>query len=91
MMRYKVPGKHSVFWKLACLLVAFCLLMIWLSWSWGRYMDKRTGFLSQEARSTLLPGSGASASLPVDFTEFMVQPHALPIHWKALYREHRCY
>lgn len=44
-----------------------------------------------EARSTLLPGSGASASLPVDFTEFMVQPHALPIHWKALYREHRCY
>ena len=54
MMRYKVPGKHSVFWKLACLLVAFCLLMIWLSWSWGRYMDKRTGFLSQEARSTLL-------------------------------------
>lgn len=54
MMRYKVPGKHSVFWKQACLLVAFCLLMIWLSWSWGRYMDKRTGFLSQEARSTLL-------------------------------------
>ena len=52
-MRCRVPGKHSVFWKLACLLVAFCLLMIWLSWSWGRYMDKRTGFLSEQARSTL--------------------------------------
>ena len=52
-MRCRVPGKHSVFWKLACLLVAFCLLMIWLSWFWGRYMDKRTGFLSEQARSTL--------------------------------------
>ena len=57
-MPYKVPGKHSVFWKLACLLVAFCLLMIWLSWSWGRYMDKRTGFLSHEARSTLMRYAG---------------------------------
>ncbi|WP_300730156.1 sensor histidine kinase [Pseudomonas sp.] len=52
-MRPKLPGKHSVFWKLACLLVAFCLLMIWLSWSWGRYMDKRTGYLSEQARITL--------------------------------------
>ena len=53
-MRYKLPGKSSVFWKLAWLLVAFCLLMIWLSWSWGRYMDKRTAYLSEQARSTLL-------------------------------------
>ena len=53
-MRYKLPGKSSVFWKLACLLVAFCLLMIWLSWSWGRYMDKRTAYLSEQARSALL-------------------------------------
>lgn len=37
-----LPGKHSLFWKLACLLVAFCLLMIWLSWSWGRYMEEKT-------------------------------------------------
>ena len=57
-MRCKVPGKQSVFWKLACLLVAFCLLMIWLSWSWGRYMDKRTGFLSEDARSTLVRYAG---------------------------------
>lgn len=48
-----VPGRHSLFWKLACLLVAFCLLMIWLSWSWGRYMEERNQFLSDEARGTL--------------------------------------
>jgi two-component system sensor histidine kinase PfeS len=48
-----VPGRHSLFWKLACLLVAFCLLMIWLSWSWGRYMEERNQFLSDEARATL--------------------------------------
>ena len=57
-MRSRVPGKQSVFWKLACLLVAFCLLMIWLSWSWGRYMDKRTGFLTEEAKSTLIRYAG---------------------------------
>ena len=48
-----LPGRHSLFWKLACLLVAFCLLMIWLSWSWGRYMEERNQFLSDDARSTL--------------------------------------
>ncbi|MCJ8205678.1 sensor histidine kinase [Pseudomonas sp. RGM2987] len=48
-----MPGRHSLFWKLACLLVAFCLLMIWLSWSWGRYMEVRNQFLSDEARRTL--------------------------------------
>jgi two-component system sensor histidine kinase PfeS len=48
-----LPGRHSLFWKLACLLVAFCLLMIWLSWSWGRYMEEQNLFLSDEARGTL--------------------------------------
>ncbi|MGW8465319.1 histidine kinase sensor domain-containing protein [Pseudomonas sp. CLCA07] len=48
-----LPGRHSLFWKLACLLVAFCLLMIWLSWSWGRYMEQKNLFLSEEARITL--------------------------------------
>ncbi|MFU2329642.1 histidine kinase sensor domain-containing protein [Pseudomonas sp. NFX98] len=52
-MRCNVPGRHSLFWKLAFLLVAFCLLMIWLSWSWGRYMEQRNQFLSDEARRTL--------------------------------------
>jgi two-component system sensor histidine kinase PfeS len=49
-----LPGRHSLFWKLACLLVAFCLLMIWLSWSWGRYMEQKNLFLSNEARGTLM-------------------------------------
>ncbi|WP_367085402.1 sensor histidine kinase [Pseudomonas sp. HOU2] len=48
-----LPGRYSLFWKLAFLLVAFCLLMIWLSWSWGRYMEERNQFLSDEARGTL--------------------------------------
>ena len=52
-MKCNLPGRHSLFWKLACLLVAFCLLMIWLSWSWGRYMEQRNQFLSDEARGTL--------------------------------------
>jgi two-component system sensor histidine kinase PfeS len=53
MKRSDLPGRHSLFWKLACLLVAFCLLMIWLSWSWGRYMEQKNLFLSDEARGTL--------------------------------------
>lgn len=52
-MKCNLPGRHSLFWKLACLLVAFCLLMIWLSWSWGRYMEERNQFLSDIARGTL--------------------------------------
>ncbi|MGC5704228.1 sensor histidine kinase [Pseudomonas sp. NFXW11] len=49
----ELPGRHSLFWKLACLLVAFCLLMIWLSWSWGRYVEQKNLYLSDEARATL--------------------------------------
>ncbi len=49
----QLPGKHSLFWKLACLLIAFCLLMIWLSWSWGRYMEEQNAYLNDEARTTL--------------------------------------
>ncbi|MDB5993631.1 MAG: two-component sensor histidine kinase [Pseudomonas sp.] len=56
----ELPGRHSLFWKLACLLVAFCLLMIWLSWSWGRYMEQRNQFLSDEARGTLTNYAGAA-------------------------------
>ncbi len=48
-----MPGRHSLFWKLVVLLVGFCLLMIWLSWSWGRYMETQNAFLSHEARQQL--------------------------------------
>jgi two-component system sensor histidine kinase PfeS len=49
----RLPGRHSLFWKLAVLLVGFCLLMIWLSWSWGRYAEDQNAYLSNKAHSTL--------------------------------------
>ncbi|AZF53755.1 Signal transduction histidine kinase [Pseudomonas sp. R4-34-07] len=58
----RLPGRHSLFWKLACLLIAFCLLMIWLSWSWGRYMEQQSAYLTDEARDTLR-GYAAGAEL----------------------------
>ena len=58
--RFRLPGKHSLFWKLAFLLVGFCLLMIWLSWYWGRYVETQNAFLSAEAR-TVLNGYAAEA------------------------------
>ncbi|WP_263263935.1 sensor histidine kinase [Pseudomonas sp. RIT-PI-S] len=48
-----MPGRHSLFWKLAALLIGFCLLMIWLSWAWGRYLEAQTASLSAQARATL--------------------------------------
>lgn len=57
-----LPGKHSLFWKLACLLIAFCLLMIWLSWSWGRYMEERNAYVAEESRE-ILRGYAAGAEL----------------------------
>jgi two-component system sensor histidine kinase PfeS len=58
----QLPGKHSLFWKLACLLIAFCLLMIWLSWSWGRYMEQQNAYLSETSRE-ILSGYAAGAEL----------------------------
>lgn len=58
----RLPGKHSLFWKLACLLIAFCLLMIWLSWSWGRYMERQSAYLSDKSRE-ILSGYAAGAEL----------------------------
>ncbi|MDD2051355.1 sensor histidine kinase [Pseudomonas putida] len=52
-MSARLPGRHSLFWKLACLLVAFCVLMVWLSWYWGRYLEQQDAYLSDHARQTL--------------------------------------
>ncbi|WP_338001235.1 histidine kinase sensor domain-containing protein [Pseudomonas brassicae] len=46
-------SRHSLFWKLAILLVVFCLLMIGLSWQWGRHMELRNAYLSPAARALL--------------------------------------
>ncbi|WP_233281658.1 sensor histidine kinase [Pseudomonas tructae] len=53
-----MPNRHSLFWKLAILLVGFCLLMIGLSWTWGRHMDTQNAFLSEQAKSTLQAYAG---------------------------------
>lgn len=45
--------RHSLFWRLAILLVGFCLLMIGLSYSWGRHMETRNAFLDEPARQVL--------------------------------------
>ncbi|QXH52761.1 sensor histidine kinase [Pseudomonas fakonensis] len=45
--------RHSLFWKLAILLVGFCLLMIGLSYTWGRHMETRNAFLDEPAREVL--------------------------------------
>lgn len=58
----RLPGKHSLFWKLACLLIAFCLLMVWLSWSWGRYMEEQNAYVAEESRE-ILRGYAAGAEL----------------------------
>ncbi|GAB3382270.1 HAMP domain-containing sensor histidine kinase [Azotobacter armeniacus] len=48
-----MPGRHSLFWRLAALLVTFCLLVISLSGSWGDWIDLQTSYLSGEARRLL--------------------------------------
>ncbi|MCG8295355.1 histidine kinase sensor domain-containing protein [Pseudomonas entomophila] len=45
--------RYSLFWKLAILLVGFCLLMIGLSYTWGRHMETQNAFLSEPARQLL--------------------------------------
>ncbi|CAM3959984.1 Sensor protein PfeS [Pseudomonas reidholzensis] len=45
--------RHSLFWRLAVLLVGFCLLMIGLSYTWGRHVETQNAFLSEPARQVL--------------------------------------
>ncbi|KAF1052155.1 MAG: Sensor protein PfeS [Stenotrophomonas maltophilia] len=49
----RLPGFRSLFWRLAVPVTALCLLLIWLSWTWGRQMERASYFLSDEARTTL--------------------------------------
>lgn len=48
-----MPGRHSLFWKLAIILVGFCLVMIALTLSFGQMIGQRTSFLSDDARQVL--------------------------------------
>lgn len=47
------PGRCSLFWRLAIPVVALCLALIWLSWVWGRQLEREGQFLSREAREVL--------------------------------------
>ena len=55
-----MPGRHSLYWRLALLVMAFCLLIIWLSWSWGGRIEFR-GYLLSEAAQQQLRGYAAEA------------------------------
>ncbi|MFJ4110683.1 sensor histidine kinase [Pseudomonas sp. NPDC089758] len=50
--------RHSLFWKLAILLVGFCLLMIGLSYTWGRHMETQNAYLDEPARQVLRSYAG---------------------------------
>lgn len=47
------PGRHSLFWRLAVPVVLLCLLLIWLSWTWGRQVERSGYFLDDQARQVL--------------------------------------
>ncbi|PAU63937.1 two-component sensor histidine kinase [Pseudomonas sp. PIC25] len=49
----KLPGSHSLFWRLALLQVGFCVSIIWLTHSWAEYVDQRSYFLTPAAREQL--------------------------------------
>ena len=48
-----LPSRHSLFWKLLALTLGACLLIVWLSWSWGRAMEIRGYRLEPAARAEL--------------------------------------
>lgn len=45
--------RHPLLWKLALLLVSFCLLLTWLIWTWGLSVERSTYFLSASDQSYL--------------------------------------
>lgn len=48
-----MPGRHSLFWKLAVVLVGFCVSIIWLSQSWSERVQLQSYRLSASAQATL--------------------------------------
>ena len=45
--------RHPLLWKMAMLQVGFCLLLVWLVWSWGLQVERNTYFLEQPDRIAL--------------------------------------
>ena len=48
-----MPNRHSLFWKLAVLLIGFSLAVIALTVFSGRLVGELTSYLSSESRSVL--------------------------------------
>ncbi len=45
--------RHSLFWKLAALVISFCLAMIGVSHAIGEHINRQTSYLSEHARDAL--------------------------------------
>ena len=45
--------RHPLLWKMAAMQVCFCLLLVWLVWSWGLQVERNTYFLEQPDRIAL--------------------------------------
>ncbi|MBB1606592.1 MULTISPECIES: sensor histidine kinase [Pseudomonas] len=52
-VRQVLPSRHSLFWRLAVPVVLLCLVLIWLSWTWGRQVERRGYFLDTQAQAVL--------------------------------------
>lgn len=50
--------RHSLLWKLALLQISFCLLLVWLAWSWGLEVERRTYFLDKADQAHLAKYAG---------------------------------
>lgn len=48
-----MPGRHSLFWKLAVVLVGFGIAIIWLSYAWSERVQLHSYRLSAEAQRVL--------------------------------------
>ena len=45
--------RHPLLWKMALLQVGFCVLLVWLVWSWGLQVERNTYFLEAPDRVAL--------------------------------------
>ena len=50
--------RHPLLWKLALILVSFCLLLTWLIWTWGLSVERSTYFLSADDQNYLARYAG---------------------------------
>lgn len=46
-------SRHSLFWRLAALLMGFCLLLVWLVWYWGGSVEQLGYYLRAEDQRQL--------------------------------------